>query len=167
MRFCVAALALLLVPAAFAGDDPVSPSCQADLVGLAITVPEGFADNQHLVAPEGTPEAPTLVLCSFVDEATGRFFVVEVHTYFDAARQAAWARGDETAAHSDIVLTSTAAPVLNVEVDSARDMDFEEGHGVMVYGCEAGNCYKLVASGSADTERDALVDVLRGVRFEG
>ncbi|MEM6783257.1 MAG: hypothetical protein AAF624_05925 [Bacteroidota bacterium] len=64
MRFFVAALVLLLVPTAFAGGLPKSLPCQADLVGLAITVLEGFADNQHLVAPEGADDDLELVLCS-------------------------------------------------------------------------------------------------------
>ncbi|MEL7170229.1 MAG: hypothetical protein AAGN64_12855, partial [Bacteroidota bacterium] len=168
---CAQDVATQVDPAPLAKVDPALQPCLAELVGLTITVPEGFAENQHLVHPEGATDDPDLVLCSFVDEATGQFLSVSAHTYFDADQQAAWQRGDEFALSTGptLMLTSAPIPSLNVDITSAYSMSFADGqaHGMMVLGCADGRCYKLEVSGSPASDRDAFIDVLRGVRFEG
>ncbi|MEO0856750.1 MAG: hypothetical protein AAFY55_07885 [Bacteroidota bacterium] len=111
------------------------------------------------------------MLCSFVDEAGKQFLSVSAHTYFGADQQAAGQRGDEFALSTGPTLTLTSAPIpsLNVDIASAYSISFADGqaHGMTVLGCADGRCYKLEASGSIATDRDAFIDVLRGVRFEG
>ncbi|MEO1075591.1 MAG: hypothetical protein AAFX41_06450 [Bacteroidota bacterium] len=190
MRFFVAALALFVTPALIAPTacaqnvatqvesallakvDPALQPCLAELVGLTISVPEGFADNQHLVAPEGADDDLELVLCSYVDvvaEEVRRYFHVVARPHLDVQEQIAFLRGDYLDANDAATLTPTSAPALNVEVTRAYERTLENGdlHDMVVLGCEDGVCYRLDMVVPGGTGREALVDVLRGVRFEG
>ncbi|MEO0743642.1 MAG: hypothetical protein AAF089_18855 [Bacteroidota bacterium] len=177
MRFCVAALALLLVPAALAQGTQTFRDADT---GLHVTLPASFVTSDRVDMPQGV-ETPEAMHWAFADEATGILLTVEIHTTFGPLQRFIWRRGwddvftdrfvlaDLDVADLSVPATAVyeATPVLAPNPVVAERQREDPRHAVLAYGCDGARCFRLVAEASTDVEQAVLGAMLYGVRFEG
>ena len=134
-----------------------------DRVGVAVTLPSGFAVEQ--VLEDHLPDVGVVLL---VDEDAGRTLSVEIHTYFEPEQASAYGHGERAQTELAHLPGVEAASPASYPVPAGSAFRFGDDtyRGVALYGCDEIRCYHVSATATGDDE-GVLAEMLEGVHFEG